>query len=385
MGVGAAGGLTDVDRPVATGFLLAFFLGGNAAGAAAPPPPPTGSGVRAAQGSIPATSNDGDLFTLSPEEYQKKVGPIRPPGSDGTAPLPQPTVEAYEVVLGPLIDSLDGMPYVNAGRHSGKARELKAGELLEVGEAFQTGPAGQMRLAFESGTQVLVGASTSVAIVLDDGPEWYKTGALYVDAGEVRVLVPDSEKYASEDEQAEEGVPGIGPKKFRFTVRTRTATMGVRGTDFVVRAEGEKTSVFGVSGQVEVASSPKGLVSGLGVLVPPEFFTDAFGPSKPVNKARVYAVGAMLKDFHGRNPKLEGHWRAARLEKRSLRLRERFRGARQRRVDAIGLKRGIIPSHLKEGMHMPRPHERLDGDSGLRRKKGKKDRKDRRRRQSPDR
>ncbi len=376
---------------------LAIFLVPTGAHAAAPPPPPAAPEIRAAQGEVLTTSSDGDLFTLTPDEYKKKIGPIRPPGSDAPEPLPQPTVAAHEVVLGPLIDSLDGMPYVNAGRQSGKARPVKAGELLEVGEAFETGPEGQLRLAFESGVQVLVGASTSIAIVPDDSPETYKTGALYLDAGEVRVLVPggadSAESTADAPTDAEEGVPGLGPKKFRFTVRTRAATMGVRGTDFVVRTDSEKTSVFGVSGQVEVASDTASLAAGRGVLVPPEFFTDAFGRSKSVNKARVFAVGAMLKDFHGRNHKLEGHWRAARLERKSPRLRERFRGVRQRRIDSIGLKRGIIPSHLREGMRMPRAGERQDEDGadgtlgekkGKKGKKGRRNKKDGRRRWSRD-
>jgi hypothetical protein len=142
---------------------------------------------------------------------------------------------------------------------------LKPGDRLYKGSIVNTGSDGAVKLLMTDRTIVDLGPSSLFKV--ND----YKLGAnvgernvdVSLDYGQVRTSV--NEKLTS--------------TKGKFTVRTKTATMGVRGTEFVVHApvdpnrasEGAKsTSLTVLHGKVEVVEANRG-ASAIPVAVTPGF------------------------------------------------------------------------------------------------------------------
>jgi hypothetical protein len=89
-------------------------------------------------------------------------------------------------------------------------REAKVGEKLPPGSILRTAPGAQLRLVYENGDQFNVGPATAYKVQASANPE------IKLMYGKIRAIVSKT-----------------GPRN-HLTIRTRTATMGVRGTDFAV-------------------------------------------------------------------------------------------------------------------------------------------------------
>lgn len=121
-------------------------------------------------------------------------------------------------------------------------REAKVGDAVEQGNVVRTHPSARARVIYSNGDQIVVGPGSAYRVHWDE-----KTGAnpkVDLIYGKIRGVVSKE-----------------GPRN-KFTLRTKTATMGVRGTDFFIaeRMDGE-TEITVVRGAVEVTPAVEGAKS----------------------------------------------------------------------------------------------------------------------------
>ena len=148
------------------------------------------------------------------------------------------------------LESIQGADVV-ALRNGLNIREAKAGEILSPGDHILTDDRVQVVLKYSTGAQVLVYHNTD--FVPDDSSHSAPTGSL--SNGRVRGEVQKG---------------GVLRGQIRFMIRTKTATMGVRGTDFVATFSklADLAQFNTLEGTVEVAPSESALVSGQSVPLP---------------------------------------------------------------------------------------------------------------------
>ncbi len=113
-------------------------------------------------------------------------------------------------------------------------REAKVGDTVEEGNILRTKVNGRARLVYENGDQIIVAPGTAYRIHWDAKSE--KDPALDLMYGKVRGVV------------AKDGPRG------KFTIRTKAATLGVRGTDFFVSESNTtgETTLTVIRGSVEM-------------------------------------------------------------------------------------------------------------------------------------
>jgi len=130
-----------------------------------------------------------------------------------------------------------------------KTKKAHAGSPLAVGDTMRTDAVTSARILYPDQSQLLVGKSTEIEIQKPEkGGQWARLGA-----GSLRAIIAKPK--------------GVGNSKvIRFGVRTRSAVMGVRGTDFVVDQDAQGPSeVRTLEGSVEAAKDDKSLTQGKGV------------------------------------------------------------------------------------------------------------------------
>jgi hypothetical protein len=118
--------------------------------------------------------------------------------------------------------------------------EAKVGTKVDKGYIVQTAPGAKARVVYENGDQFNVGSGTAYKVTWDkEGPQGNTQVNLAY--GKIRGII-------------EKG----GPRS-KLQVRTRSAVMGVRGTDFFIAQGGgdESTEISVIRGSVEVTAQPK--------------------------------------------------------------------------------------------------------------------------------
>lgn len=133
-------------------------------------------------------------------------------------------------------------------------RDANAGEMVKIGERIRTDAKTKVTLAYPDGSSIVVYPNSDLEI------EKPKDG------------VQSNQLRGGDVQGSVEKVPltkGGSQPKVKFIIRTRTAVMGVRGTEFVVgyNAITGLSSFHTLAGTVEVASSPAQLMGGSGVAV----------------------------------------------------------------------------------------------------------------------
>ena len=145
------------------------------------------------------------------------------------------------------IGSIDGASVVQVTRASGQ-HELKTGDPVAPGDKIITDDKTTMTIHCADGTVLVVGRKSNLGI--EESENAQRTAR--IDAGTVRAIVSkiNAEKITDK-------------KKFRFFIKTRSATLGVRGTDFVVSADPvtETSELHTLEGTVEVAKDETTIVT----------------------------------------------------------------------------------------------------------------------------
>jgi len=149
---------------------------------------------------------------------------------------------------------------------------LKVGDQLEVGSIINTGSDGAVKLLMTDKTIVDLGPSSLFKVneyQLKNGSD--RTVDVSVEYGKVRASVNQH----------------LTGEKGKFTIRTKAATMGVRGTEFVILAPmssqggqpaaSEQTQLTVIKGRVDVATSASPNSAPTEVLAGMQFFKPAEG------------------------------------------------------------------------------------------------------------
>lgn len=154
----------------------------------------------------------------------------------------------------PILESIEGASSIRVVDIGGAARTVQAGAKLRVGDQVEPPEKIAVRLLYDDGTQlVLAGKSRLVIEAMSAGIRWNR-----LSSGKLRARVPSA------------GDDSALPKKYRFGTRTRSAVLGVRGTDYFVRIDktGKFSEFVTFEGVVDIHNSEKQLLSGKGVPVP---------------------------------------------------------------------------------------------------------------------
>ena len=171
----------------------------------------------------PALAADTKVGTLTQVQGEVKV--FRNPSKKLPAPTPGATHALFE-----------GEYYV--------VTDAKVGDSVENGAIVRTTPSAKARVVYENGDQFNVGPGTAYKIAWSDRATADKG---QIAKTEVNLM------YGKLRGIIEKG----GPRS-KLQIKTRTAIMGVRGTDFFIASGGEDngTHVTVVRGNVEVKPEP---------------------------------------------------------------------------------------------------------------------------------
>lgn len=170
-------------------------------------------------------------------------------------------------------DSQDTAPRALFEGEYYRVRDAKPGDRVEKGNILRTAPASKARVIFDNGDQYNVGPATAYRVTWEKDSDNTRTD-VHMMYGKLR------------------GVVAKGGPRSKLFIRTRSATMGVRGTDFFIADDGVNsgTEVSVLRGQVEVKpqapkAKPVEVKSGYSAAVPSSSDTPPLGaPVAPVAK-----------------------------------------------------------------------------------------------------
>lgn len=238
--------------------------------------------------------------------------------------------------LGPVLESLDGISSISVVASDGTHREAKLDDPLQTGDTLEVGPGASLTVAYEDGAQVIVADGSKVKI----GEEAETSGepkvpSIEVQDGGVRALV---ETYVAPGAPSVEAKPSTAPapRSHRFLIRTRSAMMGVRGTDFIVQVKDDQVALNTFSGTVEVASD-LGSFGGKGMVSVKE------GRALTSDGTQAFVPGDFLKEFNKKHPRLENLYVKAQREAGDGTLKKKFSTLREE----LKLKKGDSPEMIE--------------------------------------
>lgn len=181
----------------------------------------------------------------------------------------------------PVIESIEGDKIVIVRTHDGN-RVATKGTPIAFGDWVKTGPQASAKIIFPDGSRLFIARDTEIQIAAPTGGvQWAE-----LKSGEVRGVVRKSgaigagtpaalaASNVSVGTTAARGGKAPPPK---FAIRTRSAVMGVRGTDFVFKSEegSPKTELHTLEGAVDIAPDERTLLDGRGVRVEHGQFVDS--------------------------------------------------------------------------------------------------------------
>lgn len=222
---------------------------------------------------------------------------------------------AIELIVGAKVIQVDSQ---------GRMVEAAEGSLLRNGDRIKTGPRVSVRVLYPDGAQLLVGRSSEVEILPKDNTTYWSRLSL----GQARAIIPK---------------PKVVNKKarHRFGIKTKTAVMGVRGTDFVVETDekGESSQVHTLDGQVEVAKDEGSLLDGKGFNVLRDQFVKAT-PGDLLKPAK-FDRQQYLDVFKQKQPDFQGIMNKLPRPQEQL---EKMRGtADAAKAKAMDLQKNVVP------------------------------------------
>ncbi len=192
----------------------------------------------------------------------------------------------------PLIESIRGAKTVVIQSAEGE-RAAGVGTPLNPGDRIKTTGDVSTRIVYKDRSQLSVGRASEVEVQGNEGGEtqWTK-----LHAGQVQGKVTRA---------------AMKPKSYRYGVRTKSAVMGVRGTDFVVdSADGQDAKVHTLDGQVDVAQDESSLLSGKGLAVLKNQFTEV-KPGQAIPKPKQFDRGKYLQELNAKQPDFQSFMKQA--------------------------------------------------------------------------
>jgi hypothetical protein len=241
-----------------------------------------------------------------------------------------PSVDAFAeevgAATGPVLESLDGTSSIQVNGEDGSVRSVSAGGEFHEGDWWEM-PSGSVgRFIFKQGSQALLTGGTRVEtreVFLDQTGS--KIPSLIIVRGEVRALVDPATP-----EELAQAAPGA-KKPLRFLIRTKTAVMGVRGTDFIVEADEAHSTVHTMSGTVDVGRDDFEVKSGKAQPVAASQFAES-QEGHGVSAPKPFEPASFLHQFHQKHPRMENAFKRAAVDYHTGTLRQRFEDIRRHRV-----------------------------------------------------
>ncbi|NDF15817.1 hypothetical protein EB061_10930 [bacterium] len=119
-----------------------------------------------------------------------------------------------------------------------RVAQANSGDRIEKDNLVRTLPGARAKIIYDNGDQIYLGTATAYMVTWkDEGDRLAKLNLMY---GKLRAVISKE-----------------GPRK-KLQIRTRAATMGVRGTDFFIDDSGGATVVSVIRGGVELTPSEGG-------------------------------------------------------------------------------------------------------------------------------
>lgn len=190
----------------------------------------------------------------------------------------------------PLLSQIEGGTKVTAIR-SGNLMKVSQGDLLHYGDRIRTDSSTSLKVSYPDGSRLFLGQDSELIIERKG-----QVPSPRLITGDVRALVKKE----------------VQKSKLKFFIRSSNATMGVRGTDFVVSTFKSKTSLHVLEGEVLVAKNEKDLHSEnqiRQVTQNLEVTFDGEGDTLPETKS--FDRERFLKEFNHSHPTLKTLWEQA--------------------------------------------------------------------------
>jgi len=145
----------------------------------------------------------------------------------------------------PVVESIAGAETVSV-KGGSKTRKAKAGDEIRYGDRIKTPAKVSVRVLYPDGTQIAVGQNSEAEIQRQEGD----TSSQRLHSGQIWGQVTKIKN------------PVAGKSKPRFIIRTKTAILGVRGTEFVVDQGAKEAQFHTLEGEVEIAKDEAALKAG---------------------------------------------------------------------------------------------------------------------------
>ncbi len=192
---------------------------------------------------------------------------------------------------GPVIEAIEGDRTVVVKTADGN-RVAAVGAELRFGDRVKTGAKASVKMRFPDGSKLLIGRYSEVTII----PQTEGIQAISLARGEVRGVVRPSATVLQDPKSA----------RIRFMIRTKAATLGVKGTDFVTQVQGDQavSKFYTLDGSVQVARTEAEILAGKGTTIGAGMSAradeTAIEAARPFNKEMyLEALASSQPDFGG--------------------------------------------------------------------------------------
>lgn len=134
-----------------------------------------------------------------------------------------------------------------------KEKDAIIGSTVEFGSTIRTGATHAVSLTYPDQSIVTIDKNSRYIVVEKRGDSQINQ----LDYGQVHGVIETNSKSVAEK-------TGTPPRPPKFLIRSKTVTMGVRGTEFLMGVDpfGLKAKIFTLNGTVDVATSETNLISG---------------------------------------------------------------------------------------------------------------------------
>jgi hypothetical protein len=162
-----------------------------------------------------------------------------------------------------------------------ESRDAGPGEEIFGGERIKTGKEATATILYADGSKVVIKPESEFQVEENvKGTQWNR-----LRSGQVRGVIQKTEGSSE----------GSAPARPRFLIRSKTAVMGVRGTDFVMALGKGMASVHTLEGAVEVAKTEAAVLGGQGTAVGAGQMVEA--TSSGITAPKPFNTEQFLKSF----------------------------------------------------------------------------------------
>lgn len=180
----------------------------------------------------------------------------------------------------PIIESIKGTPPTVLLIQDGIKKEMSTGQSIEIGGRIKTHEKNSAILQYPDGSRITILKNSDFTVEGEiDGIRWNK-----LKEGTVRGIIVKPKMITS--------------SKHRFMIRTKSAVLGVRGTDFVMSMElaSKSVEVHTLEGTVEVANNEASLLTGKGTAVTEGQFIKS--GQRGLSPPQVFNKSEFMKSFN---------------------------------------------------------------------------------------